>query len=488
VIGFELGAPEQSRRAETLPNRSPAAAAEFTVPDMGSDNRSSLQSRLIVRLCAVFVVFFLAAGMVVFLIYHTDTAEIPFDVLEDDLHSLRLAMTVENDGSVKVDESKLSLGFGYMVRTLDGAVRVSGGKHADELQIIETPAPDEVTQSCRLTGKERPQRVRPRNRQCSLSEQLEINGDTLVMQVTRRVSPTSTALDALFYEWLGEDLPVAMPMLLALIAALIFTLRGAMRPLERLMRYARAITPAHAGVRLPTDDLPTELLGPVEAINGALDRLDRGFQAQRDFLADAAHELRTPLAILAAHLDSIQDPVRTAALRADVERMTRLVSQLLLVAHLEALTIRPDEQADLSEIASEVAILMAPLAVKSGRSIAVVNAEHPVPVHGNRDALYQALRNLVENALKFTPTDTEVEIEVDPGGSVAVSDRGPGIPEAQRALLFQRFWRADRTQSGGAGLGLAITSRIAAAHAGQLLVDDNPGGGARFTLRVPRVG
>jgi signal transduction histidine kinase len=230
------------------------------------------------------------------------------------------------------------------------------------------------------------------------------------------------------------------------------------------------------------------LLGPVEAINGALDRLDRGFQAQRDFLADAAHELRTPLAILAAHLDSMQDPAGTAALRADVERMTRLVSQLLMVAHLEALTIRPDEQADLSEIASEVAILMAPLAVKSGRSIAVLHAEHPVPVRGNRDALYQALRNLVENALKFTPAETEVEIELDPSGGVSVSDRGPGIPEPQRAMLFQRFWRADRRQSGGAGLGLAITQRIAAAHAGQLLVDDNPGGGARFILRVPRVG
>ncbi len=83
---------------------------------------------------------------------------------------------------------------------------------------------------------------------------------------------------------------------------------------------------------------------------------------------------------------------------------------------------------------------------------------------------------------------TGVEIEVDRDGSVSVSDRGPGIPEAQRALLFRRFWRADRRQSGGAGLGLAIAFRIAAAHAGQLVVSDNPGGGARFVLRIPLVG
>jgi hypothetical protein len=198
-----------------------------------ANTRASLQSRLILRLCAVFVAFFVVAGMVVFLVYHTDSQEIPFDVLADDLHALKTAVTVENGGHVKVDETKLSPSIGYMVRTLDGTVKLSGGRHADELQAIETPALDEVTESCRLAGKERPQRERPRNRQCSLSELLEINGDTLVMQVTRRISPTSTALDALFYEWLGEYLPVTLPMLLALITAMIFTLRSAMKPLER---------------------------------------------------------------------------------------------------------------------------------------------------------------------------------------------------------------------------------------------------------------
>jgi signal transduction histidine kinase len=455
-------------------------------------DRPSLQSRLLVRLCAVFVAFFLAAGLVVFLIYHTDSAEIPFDVLESDLRNLRQSLSVASDGSLSVDETKLSPEIGFMVRTEDGTIRLTGGPHADELRATETPAPDEVTQSCRLTGREKekapPVVVRRRNRQCSLSELISLNGETLVVQVTRRVSPNTTAIDALIYEWLGEYLPVTAPMLLALMAALVVTLRGALRPLDRLMRYARSITPAQIGLRLPTEDLPRELLGPVEAINGALDRLDRGFQAQRDFLADAAHELRTPLAILAAHLDTVDDPSRTAMLRADVDRMTRLVNQLLTVAQLEALTIRPDDKADLSEIATELAALLAPLAVKTGRSIGVANADHPVMVRGNRDAIYQALRNLVENALRYTSPGSEVEIEVDRGGSVSVSDRGPGIPEAQRSQLFRRFWRADRRQSGGAGLGLAIAHRIATAHAGQLTVGDNPGGGARFTLRVPLIG
>jgi len=466
---------------------SPGWALEARLQGMASSLPPSLQTRLLVRLCTVFVVFFLAAGLVVFLIYHTDSAEIPFDVLSDDLRDLREGLSINPDGSLAVDPTKFEAATGYMVRTLDGTIRLTGGRHAEELRATETPAADEVTQSCRLTGHEHPSK-RPRNRQCSLSQLFTIDGQTLVLQVTRRVSPNTTALDALLYEWLGEYLPVTVPMLLALMAALVITLRGALRPLERLMRYARSITPAQTGLRLPTDDLPRELLSTVEAINGALDRLDRGFQAQRDFLADAAHELRTPLAILAAHLDTMDDSARKPMLRADVDRMARLVNQLLLVAQLEALTIHPDDKADLSALATELATLLAPYAIKSDRGVAVLNADHPVVVRGNRDALYQALRNLAENALKYTPPGTEIEIEVDRSGAVSVSDFGPGIPEAQREHLFRRFWRADRRHSSGAGLGLAIAHRIAMAHAGQLTVSDNPGGGARFTLRVPLVG
>jgi signal transduction histidine kinase len=455
--------------------------------DMDSDRRS-LQSRLILRLCSVFALFYLAAGLVVFLIYHSDSTEIPFEVLSGDLETLKAALNADSNGVVAVDESKLSPALAYLVRSMDGTVLARGGRHVDSIQATETPAPGEITQSCRVTNKEKIDRMHVHSRHCSLSELVQSQNRVLIVQVSRRVSPNSTAIDALLYEWLGEYLPVTVPMLLALIVALIITLRGALRPLDRLQRYARTITPAHTGIRLPTDDLPAELLAPVEAVNGALDRLDNGFRAQRDFLADAAHELRTPIAILAAHLDSMQDPVRTAGLRADVERMSRLVNQLLLVAQLEALTIRPEDQADLAEVAAELATLLAPLAFKGGRALALLNADRPVVVRGNRDAIYQALRNLVENALKYAPEGTEVEIEVDSGGGVSVSDRGPGIPEAQRTLLFRRFWRADRQQSGGAGLGLAIAHRIATAHAGRLHVEDNPGGGARFVLRVPLAG
>jgi signal transduction histidine kinase len=270
------------------------------------------------------------------------------------------------------------------------------------------------------------------------------------------------------------------------LAALIIgalTLRDGLRPLQRLARAAAGITPAVSERRLPLDDLPRELAPLVQSINAALDRLDQGFRAQRDFTADAAHQLRTPLAILAAHLDTLSDRSAAAPLREDVARMSRLVDQLLQVAELEALTLTPQERADLSALAREVAEALAPVALARRRDIAVNGASLPVPVHGNHDSLHQALRNLVENALHHTPEGTTVDIDVQarPPG-ISVSDRGAGIAAEDRSKLFQRFWRADRSSGRGAGLGLAIVQRIAAAHGTRVEVGEAAGGGAKFTI------
>ena len=281
-----------------------------------------------------------------------------------------------------------------------------------------------------------------------------------------------------------ELLPALLPTLLAALIIGALTLRDGLRPLQRLASVAAGITPAESERRLPLDDLPRELAPLVHAINAALDRLDEGFRAQRDFTADAAHQLRTPLAILSAHLDTLDDRTVAASLREDVARMSRLVEQLLQVAELEALTLKPQERTDLSALALEVAEALAPMALARRRDIAVAGAEAPVTVHGNHDSLHQALRNLVENALHHTSEGTTVEIAVQSEPpSISVSDRGPGIPAADRRNLFQRFWRAERSGGRGAGLGLAIVQRIATAHAARVEVDDAPGGGARFTIR-----
>jgi signal transduction histidine kinase len=119
--------------------------------------------------------------------------------------------------------------------------------------------------------------------------------------------------------------------------------------------------------------------------------------------------------------------------------------------------------------------------------VALVDADRPVWMHGERDTLGRALRNLVENPLAYTAPGTAVEIAVDATGALHVMDRGPGVLPAERERIFRRFWRRDRRRPGHAGLGLAIVARIAEMHGATIVVGDRPGGGAVFSLRFPAV-
>ncbi|TDQ85442.1 signal transduction histidine kinase [Dongia mobilis] len=451
---------------------------------------ASLQARLAVRLLAVFVFAFFASGLATFLISQADDTEIPDESLLRNFESLRDYVREESDGVWSVDPAQLPAIVSFVLRWPDGSEIRRAGDAAMLSAIDRRGVPDGLANlppgATNMSWWLDPA---SKNSYYLISRAVRIEGRRAILQVIQVLTPTDSGLYALVDEWLGEFVPVGIPLLIVLVAALTLSLRSALRPLENLRRRAARIGPHQTSLRLPLNDLPTELQQPVLAINSALDRLDRGFQAQRAFLADAAHELRTPLTILAAHLDTLPRQVATDTLKSDVARMTRLVNQLLLVAQLQSMTVDPKETTDLSEIAVDLAALFAPLAIRLHRDVGVSGAEQPVIVRGNKDAIHQALRNLVENALRFTPEGTEVEIAVDPAGSVTVADRGPGIPPQERHRLFERFWQGEYkkrdSRAGGAGLGLAIAHRIAETHQARLEIDDNPGGGAKFTLSLP---
>ena len=271
-------------------------------------------------------------------------------------------------------------------------------------------------------------------------------------------------------------------MLLLLIDILIF--RRALDPVREASTTAASIGPQRTEVRLPERAMPAEIAPLVHAVNAALDRLEAGFRAQRDFTADMAHELRTPLAIVRARVDSLPDGAVREALRADLTNMTRIVNQVLDIAELESFTVATDAKADLQAICADAVGFMAPLAVAQAKTIALTGAPGPVWVHGHAEALFRAVRNLIENAIRHTPAGISVEVEVQEAGIVRVLDDGPGVAEADRDKIFHRFWRRDRTSNGSRGLGLAIVARVAEAHGGSISVDDRPGGGAAFTLRL----
>ena len=284
------------------------------------------------------------------------------------------------------------------------------------------------------------------------------------------------ALNILFWVVIGVVL------MLALADALI--VRRALRPVLAASRMAGEIDPNRIDLRLPTAQLPTEIRPLAAAVNQALDRLEDGFRVQREFTADAAHELRTPLTVVRLRIEALCDAATATALKADIDVMARIVGQLLSIAELEGLTLDPDRGADLCAVGERVASYLAPLAGRQQKQVAFGGPESPVWVQGDPELLFQAARNLVENAILHTPPGSAVEIEVDAAGALRVLDRGPGVPESERPLLFQRFWRRSRQTSAGAGLGLSIVARIAAAHRGSVTVADRPGGGAVFALQL----
>jgi two-component system, OmpR family, sensor histidine kinase TctE len=271
---------------------------------------------------------------------------------------------------------------------------------------------------------------------------------------------------------------VAVALLLAA-----YSVRRSLLPLRAASAQASVIGPESIALRLPETDVPTEALPLVIAVNRALDRLEQGFLIQRRFTANAAHELRTPLTIITARLDMLEGNGQLSALREEVARMNRLVEQLLCVARLDSIALDVSSPVDLRQLAEEVVGAMAHLALGAGRTIALTGDDHPVVVIGNAAGITDALRNLIENALLYTPPGTEVVIEVDPNGAISVQDSGPGVPAEDRPHIFERFWHGKGVRAEGAGLGLAIVMEIVRAHGASITVSDRAPRGARFDLR-----
>ncbi|MEV6883922.1 ATP-binding protein [Streptomyces sp. NPDC051135] len=278
---------------------------------------------------------------------------------------------------------------------------------------------------------------------------------------------------------------IGFPLLLAVVAWVTWLVtRRALRPVEGIRREMAAITASEdLARRVPVPGTHDEVARLASTTNETLAALESSVERQRRFVADASHELRSPIASLRTQLEVAAAHPELLDLDGAVEdtvRLQRLAADLLLLARLDAGERPADGRVDLTALAREAA---------EGRSGVRVRGEAAVEVAGSRGQLARVLANLLDNAQRHARRAVEVSVRRDGTAAVvAVADDGEGVPAADRERIFERFVRLDAARSrddGGAGLGLAIARDVAVRHGGTLTVHDAPAGGARFELRLP---
>jgi two-component system sensor histidine kinase QseC len=240
-------------------------------------------------------------------------------------------------------------------------------------------------------------------------------------------------------------------------------LRQVQKPLQAVSASAAAISPQSLHARLPSESVPTEIAPLVESFNRVLERVERGYRVQQEFLATAAHELKTPLALIRAQVELLEANGDRDALLSDVEHMTRQVQQLLLLAEASEAHNYEFAPTNVGDVAREAAGYLRRMARTAGVAIELVDSGDAGTWHADRGALFTLFKNLLENAIQHAPAGTVVSIAVQ-RASLSVRDQGPGVEAGELPKLFARFWRGAHRRDHGAGLGLAICQEIAQAH------------------------
>lgn len=291
--------------------------------------------------------------------------------------------------------------------------------------------------------------------------------------------------DSFAVELLSRMKIIYLPFLaFTLIAAFLsvpILVKRALAGLSRTTEIATSIDIDRRGQRLPLDDVPEEMLPLVTAINAALERLDHGYTQQKRFLADAAHELRTPIAILHTNLEAMPDSRQQRKLLNDVGRLANTAEQLLDLHRMDN-NMQSMEELDLVELCKSVAGDLAPNAIAAGYELSFSTNRDRIPVSGDAGALERAISNLVRNAIEHGGGKGLIQVVAAFPNIIEVTDEGPGIPADQREDVFEPFYRTAPKRS-GAGLGLNLVKQIVQRHGGEVAIIASDRG-ARFRISL----
>jgi signal transduction histidine kinase len=316
---------------------------------------------------------------------------------------------------------------------------------------------------------------------------------TIAGQPVTIIAGTSIGVLTQFRSAFTSHLVVGFPIILLVAAAAVWVIVGrALRPVEQIRHAVTDITSADLSQRVPEPGTPDEIGNLAHTMNGMLERLDAAARRQRRFVADASHELRSPLAAIRttlevglAHPDRAPWPIIAERAVQQSNRLEGLVQQLLLLAKAdERILAVARETVDIAQLLHDVAATT----VSHHIDIDLVVSGAPVTL-GDADHLTRLFRNVIDNAVRYATTSVHVTaVAAAERIVISVTDDGPGIPEADRDRIFDRFVRLDSSRergSGTAGLGLAIAREIATAHQGTIVATDSRAGGARFVICLP---
>lgn len=259
----------------------------------------------------------------------------------------------------------------------------------------------------------------------------------------------------------------------ALVLLVVFAISAKMalhytlRPLKEVSESAASISTRSLNARLGKECVPTEIEPLVDSFNQVLERLEHGYRLQQEFLATAAHELKTPLALIKAQLELMQKTEETTWLVHDVDYMSRQVQQLLLLAETSEVQNYVFKTIEIADVLNQVVAYLARAAESANVKIVMVHQQLGLTIFADQGAIFTLFKNLLENAIQHAPQCSDVELTIS-ADAISVRDWGGGIETSQLAHIFTRFWRGKHRQDIGAGLGLTICQEIVVAHGWQL--------------------
>ena len=261
----------------------------------------------------------------------------------------------------------------------------------------------------------------------------------------------------------GGIMLFSLVMLFVFGACALITLRYTLKPLREVSESAAAISPRALHARLRVNAVPAEVAPLVDSFNRVLERLEQGYRVQQGFLATAAHELKTPLALIRAQIELTDQGSERDSLLSDIQHMTRQVQQLLLLAEASEERNYIFAMVDPRDVGAEAVGYLRRMADAANVRLTLRDDGPVAPWQADPATLFTLLKNLLENAIQHAPEGTEVCVTVG-AGALTVRDSGPGVAPEQMARMFERFWRGAHRRDHGAGLGLSICQEIAWAH------------------------